>query len=214
MENNESFSWEKFKKAPLVGIIRGMDFEIVRNIARSFADAGFYTLEVTMNTAGVTEMIPKLREEFPDLMIGAGTVCSMDDFNKAVGAGAQFIVTPIMDEEVIKASVAKGIPIFPGAYSPTEIYKAWSLGATAVKIFPATQLGTRYIKDVLAPLNQIKLLPTGGVNLENIKSFFEAGAVGAGMGSTLLHKELIKDGDFDGLTKFFLSFKEELRDFL
>ena len=141
MLNKESFSWELYNRAPIVGIVRGVSMEVIRDIAKAYLKEGLHTIEITMNTAGATEMISKLRSEFNDLNVGAGTVCNMEEYEKAVAAGAQFIVTPIIDEVVIKRAVAKGIPIFPGAYSPTEIYRAWSLGASAVKIFPATQLG-------------------------------------------------------------------------
>src|SRR5690606_18081736 len=104
----------------------------------------------------------------------------------ALDAGAQFVVTPITDEEVISACVERDIPIFPGAYTPTEIYKAWSLGASMVKVFPASKLGPDYIKEVLAPLQQIHLMPTGGVGLENMEAFYKAGAKGFGIGSQLI----------------------------
>jgi len=196
-----------------VGIVRGMSIDVMRDIANAYLKAGLHTIEITMNTAGATEIISKLRSEFNDLNVGAGTVCSMEDYNRAVGAGAQFIVTPILDEAVIKTAVAQEIPIFPGAYSPTEIYKAWSLGASAVKIFPASQLGVQFIKDISAPLNEIKLLPTGGVSLENIKSFFEAGVVGVGMGSSLFNKKLIKERDFEGLSDHFAKVKSKVKGF-
>lgn len=167
-----------------------------------------------MNTPDVENIIATLRQKYPQLNVGAGTVCSLLDLEKALNAGSQFIVTPIINEEVIKKAVAQNIPIFPGAFTPSEIYKAWSLGASAVKVFPATQLGTTYIKDVLAPLNEIKLLPTGGVSFDNIKSFFDVGAVGVGMGSSLLDKKLIEDKDFDGLEAHFIKIKEQIKDFL
>jgi len=213
MSNKKSFSWELYKKAPIVGIVRGVSMDVMRDIAYSYLKAGLHTIEITMNTPGATEMISNLRREFQDLNVGAGTVCNMKDYNKAVEAGSQFIVTPIIDEAVIKTAVDQEIPIFPGAYSPTEIYKAWSLGASAVKIFPATQLGVQFIKDISAPLNEIKLLPTGGVSLENIKSFFEAGAVGVGMGSSLFHKKLIQERNFEGLAAYFAKIKAEVKGF-
>ncbi|MCK0189945.1 bifunctional 4-hydroxy-2-oxoglutarate aldolase/2-dehydro-3-deoxy-phosphogluconate aldolase [Arenibacter sp. F20364] len=203
MSNNESFSWELFNSAPIVGIVRGVSIEVMRDIVKAYLKAGLHTIEITMNTPGATEIISKLRTEFHNLNVGAGTVCNMEDYNMAVKAGAQFIVTPIIDEAVIRSAVGQNIPIFPGGYSPTEIYKAWSLGASAVKIFPATQLGVQFIKDISAPLNQIKLLPTGGVSLDNIKSFFEAGAVGVGMGSSLFDKKLIQERNFEGLADHF-----------
>lgn len=214
MTNKSSFSWERYYKAPIVGIVRGLSSDIVLQIAEAYLKAGLYTIEITMNTNGVADIISTLRDELPELNVGAGTVCSLDDLNVALNAGAQFIVTPIINEEVVKRTVSHKVPVFPGAYTPTEIYKAWSLGASAVKVFPATQLGVQYIKDVSAPLNEIKLLPTGGVSKDNIKSFFEAGAVGVGMGSSLLNKELIEKKDFDGLKSHFIKIREEIEDFL
>ncbi|MBJ7881535.1 bifunctional 4-hydroxy-2-oxoglutarate aldolase/2-dehydro-3-deoxy-phosphogluconate aldolase [Gelidibacter salicanalis] len=214
MKSKTSFNWDLYKKAPIVGIVRNAPLETILKIAETYLEANLYTIEITMNTEGAINIIRVLRKEFPTLNVGAGTVCSKDDLNNALSAGAQFIVTPIINEEVIKSTVSQNIPIFPGAYTPTEIYKAWSLGASAVKVFPATQLGTQYLKDVMGPLNQIKLLPTGGVSIHNIKSFFEAGAIGVGMGSSLLNTKLIQNGDFIGLKNHFQSIKNEIKDYV
>ncbi len=214
MESDVSLFWNSFYKAPIIGIVRGIDHETVKEIAKSYIEAGLTTLEITMNTPNAPAIIAMLRREFSSLNIGAGTVCNTEQLGAALGAGAQFIVTPILSEVVISQAVSQGIPIFPGAYSPTEIHKAWSLGASAVKIFPATQLGPQFIKDVKAPLNEIKLLPTGGVSMENIKSFFQAGAIGVGMGSSLLDKELILKRDFDGLKNHFVKVKNEILEFV
>ncbi|WP_299184102.1 bifunctional 4-hydroxy-2-oxoglutarate aldolase/2-dehydro-3-deoxy-phosphogluconate aldolase [uncultured Aquimarina sp.] len=211
---NSSFSWDLYNMAPIVGIVRGLSLSKVKKIAKVYAEADFFTIEVTMNTPNALKIIEMLRNDFSNLNVGAGTVCTVTDLQNALNAGAQFIVTPIIDEEVINICVSKEIPIFPGAYTPSEIYKAWSLGASAVKIFPATQLGTRYIKDVLSPLDTIKLLPTGGVNENNIASFFEVGAVGVGMGSSLLNKDLIDSDDFEGLLNHFKKIKNKIVPFL
>lgn len=214
MKNKSPFNWDSYYKAPIVGIIRNVPLEIVLKIAKTYLEANLYTIEITMNTKGAAEIISTLRNNFPELNVGAGTVCTTEDLNNAINAGAQFIVTPTINEEVIKSAVLQETPIFPGAYTPTEIYKAWSLGASAVKVFPATQLGPQYLKDVLAPLNQIKLLPTGGVSSENIKSFFQAGAVGVGMGSSLLDKKLIENEDYIGLKNHFLKISNEINEFI
>ena len=145
MSNKESFSWELYKRAPIVGIVRGLSMGVMPDIAKAYVGAGLHTIEITMNTPGAAEMISVLRTNFHQLNVGAGTVCNMEDYEKAVAAGAQFIVTPIIDKAVIKTAVAQGIPIFPGAYTPTEIYRAWQLGASAVKIFPASQVGGQFI---------------------------------------------------------------------
>src|SRR5690606_4889291 len=102
--------------------------------------------------------------------------------------------------------VSASIPVFPGAYTPTEIYRAWSLGASMVKVFPATRLGVEYIKEVLAPLNQIKLLPTGGVTPDNFSDFLKAGAKGFGIGSHLFPKHIIDKEDWDGLRTLYTDF--------
>ncbi|MEB2780913.1 bifunctional 4-hydroxy-2-oxoglutarate aldolase/2-dehydro-3-deoxy-phosphogluconate aldolase [Algoriphagus sp. C2-6-M1] len=214
METSNSLFWERYQKAPIVGIIRGQSLETILKIAQAYEDSGLTTLEITMNTEGAAKMISALRGKFPSLNIGAGTVCNLTELREALDAGAQFIVTPIIDETVIEHAVNEHIPIFPGAFSPTEIYRAWSLGASAVKLFPATQLGVQFIKDVLGPLDQIKLLPTGGVSKANIKSFFEAGACGVGMGSSLIDKKLVEARDFKGLQKHFESVKAEVTDFI
>lgn len=211
MKNNSGFSWALFNAAPVVGIVRGIPLDVVLKVAAVYSEAGLSTIEITMNTAGATEIIAAVRKEFPNLNVGAGTVCNLADLDKAVNAGVQFIVTPIIDTAVIQKAVELNIPIFPGAYTPTEIYQAWHLGASAVKIFPATQLGTQFIKDVAAPLNDIKLLPTGGVSVENIGSFFKAGAVGVGMGSSLFDKKMIDEGDFEALKNHFIRVKNEIK---
>ena len=211
MKNNSGFSWELFDEAPVVGIVREIPLEKVLKIADVYVESGLTTIEITMNTAGAIEIITVLRNRYPQLNVGAGTVCSLFDLTEAVNAGAQFIVTPIIDAEVIRKSVELNIPIFPGAYTQTEIYNAWKLGASAVKIFPATQLGNQYIKDIAAPLNKIKLLPTGGVSVANINSFFQSGAIGVGMGSSLFDKKMVDEENFEGLKKHFIKIKNQIK---
>lgn len=210
MSTSQSIFFDKFHKAPIIGILRGFDLAACRNIAMAYQKAGLTSLEITMNSPQASETIAALLIEFPELNIGAGTVVNKADLDLAINAGAQFIVTPIIDKKVVKTCIKRKIPIFPGAYSPLEIYKAWNMGATAVKVFPATQLGPSFIKDVLAPLNQIKLVPTGGVSLHNIKSFFEVGAYGVGMGSSLIDKELVENKNWKALEVHFRKVKKRM----
>ena len=176
-----------------------------------YREAGLTTIEITMNTPDAEKMIRyAVENEQQGLNIGAGTVCTKDDLKKALEAGAQFIVTPILDKKVVKACVKNETPIFPGAFTPSEIYKAWSLGASMVKVFPATQMGPSYIKELKAPLNQLKLLPTGGVSLDNMAEFFNAGADGVGMGGQLLDKKLIQEKEWDKLKTHFSQFTKQL----
>lgn len=191
------FSWDLFNTVPVVGIVRNLPMDLIREIATAYADAGLTTIEITLNTPGALQAITDLQTILGDrLNIGAGTVCSIQELDLAINAGAAFIVAPVINDAVISKCVANNITIFPGAYTPSEIYHAWSLGAEMIKVFPATKLGVDYIKDVLAPLNKIKLMPTGGVSKENCAAFFKAGATGVGMGSNLFPKDIIQKQDW------------------
>jgi 2-dehydro-3-deoxyphosphogluconate aldolase/(4S)-4-hydroxy-2-oxoglutarate aldolase len=193
------FKADKFDEMPVIGILRNVPLPDIEAILPFYIKAGFTNLEVTMNSTGAEETIRHLSENYPSLNIGAGTVCDKNDLKRAVKAGASFIVTPVVDEKVIKKCVKWGIPIFPGAFSPLEIYSASKYGATGVKVFPANHLGPSYIKDVLAPFQHLKLYPTGGVNLENISAYFKAGAKGLGMGGTLFLASLLETKDYENI---------------
>jgi 2-dehydro-3-deoxyphosphogluconate aldolase / (4S)-4-hydroxy-2-oxoglutarate aldolase len=201
------FSWERFNQVPIVGIMRNMPRQHLETLVEIYAESGLTTLEVTMNTAGAPDIIAALVQRFGhQLNIGAGTVCSLEDLDLALTANAQFIVTPILETEVIKACVQAGTPVFPGAFTPTEIHQAWKLGAPLVKVFPAGKLGPGYIKEVLAPLNHIRLLPTGGITLTNFADFLRAGAQGVGIGSGLFPEHLIQGDRWDEYRTFLTDF--------
>ncbi|WP_138990344.1 bifunctional 4-hydroxy-2-oxoglutarate aldolase/2-dehydro-3-deoxy-phosphogluconate aldolase [Larkinella sp. C7] len=205
------FSWDLFKKAPIIGIVRNLAVEDVIQILPIYRNAGLTTIEITMNTAGAEDLIRyAVAQEQAGLNIGAGTVCTEPELERALAAGAQFIVTPIINENVIRTCVARNIPIFPGAFTPSEIYKAWSLGASMVKVFPAASLGYSYLKEVKGPLNQIKLVPTGGVSLANMTDFLKAGADGLGIGGQIFDTKLIQQKNWDGLQQHFMQFVNQL----
>jgi 2-dehydro-3-deoxyphosphogluconate aldolase/(4S)-4-hydroxy-2-oxoglutarate aldolase len=199
----------------VVGIIRGMSMQEVMDILPLYVNAGFTTIEFTLNTADVVSIIQAAQLQYNGkLNIGAGTVCDMNDLDKALKAGAQFIVAPIVNEEVIRACVDLSIPVFPGAYTATEIYKAWSLGAEMVKVFPATSLGPAYIKDIKAPFNQIKLMPVGGIDLQNCLDFMKVGSDGLGVGSQLFNKKMIQEKNWAQLTEQFEAFANKVKNYL
>jgi 2-dehydro-3-deoxyphosphogluconate aldolase/(4S)-4-hydroxy-2-oxoglutarate aldolase len=207
----QTFSWELFNRMPIIGIIRNLSIEDIKYAIEVFVEAGFTNVEVTLNTKKATEAIEYLVQQYAGkINIGAGTVCTVSDLEIATKAGAQFIVSPIINKEVIVKSTSMGIPIFPGAFTPTEIYDAWALGAPMVKVYPAGSLGPAYIASVLSPLNSIKLLPTGGVNISNAKAFMNAGAMGLGVGAELFNKKLIESKDRNNLLAHFNLFKKEL----
>jgi 2-dehydro-3-deoxyphosphogluconate aldolase/(4S)-4-hydroxy-2-oxoglutarate aldolase len=211
-QNNLAFSWKKFEEVPIVGIIRGVSLEDFKQILPMYLRAGLTTVEVTMNTPDVESLIRFAATEYAGVLnVGAGTVCNLTDLEKALSYGAQFIVTPVLNEEVIQRSVAMGIPVFPGALTPSEIYKAWSLGAEVIKVFPAGYLGANYLKEIKAPLDKIKMLPTGGISLSNMQSFLDLGVSGLGIGSPLFDKTLIQAKDWIGLENHFAKYVEVFR---
>lgn len=172
----------------IVAIIRGAHATDVVKIAEALYAGGIRILEVTMNSEDPLKVIRELNETFGDRMIiGAGTVLDAQTVEKAVKAGARFIVSPAVDPQVIEAAKHFGVGSIPGAYTATEIYQAYQLGADIVKVFPA--LSPSYIKAIAGPLPQVPLLPTGGITLENIRDFKNAGAVGFGLGSALVNTQ-------------------------
>lgn len=207
-----SYHPELFEAMPIVGIMRNYPSEVIKHIVPHYLKAGLNTLEVTMNSYNAKEMISYLSKEYPNMNIGAGTVCSMADLIDAINWGASFIVTPILNEEVIQFCHNNHIPVFPGAMTPTEIYRAWNLGATAVKIFPSVLFGPAYVKEIKGPLNEIKLLPTGGITLNNIHDYFKNGATGVGMGGSLFDNQLIAYNNFDGLYHHFANYAQKVNE--
>ncbi|MCK5801827.1 MAG: bifunctional 4-hydroxy-2-oxoglutarate aldolase/2-dehydro-3-deoxy-phosphogluconate aldolase [Lentisphaeria bacterium] len=203
-----TFNHHLFTTFPVVGILRGFSHELTVEIAGVAADSGLACLEVTMNSPGACASIRAILEDCGDRMnVGAGTVCSLDDLDRALAAGAQFVVSPITDTEMIRRCVALSVPVFPGAMTPTEIHQAWTAGATMVKVFPAGTLGPKHIKGVKAPLDGVKLLPTGGVSLENAHEFLQAGADGLGVGSPLFDEKRMLARDWNWLREQIAGFR-------
>jgi 2-dehydro-3-deoxyphosphogluconate aldolase/(4S)-4-hydroxy-2-oxoglutarate aldolase len=171
----------------IVAIVRGIEPSDVIKIAHALLAGGVNTMEVTLNSSGALSVITQLTKEMKNkMLIGAGTVLNASMANEAIDAGACFIISPIIDEETIKATKKRGAVSIPGAYTPTEIYKAFLMGGEIIKVFPASS-NVNYIKEVRAPLSQIPLMPTGGVSLENIREFQKAGAVAFGIGGSLVN---------------------------
>lgn len=181
---------------PVVGILRGFDpAATIRTVEIAWRE-GLNMVEVTLNSPDVHATITALRNSparTNGAMVGAGTVTGVDEAAAAVDAGAEFLVTPIAAVDVVKWAVARDIPVFPGAFSPTEVFRLWQAGATAVKVFPASVLGVEYIKALRGPMPQIPLLPTGGIGIDNAPAYIKAGAVGLGVGSPLFSADMLAD---------------------
>jgi 2-dehydro-3-deoxyphosphogluconate aldolase/(4S)-4-hydroxy-2-oxoglutarate aldolase len=181
---------------PVVGILRGFDRQAIEGVVPAAIRGGLRHLEITLNTPGALDLIRSAVDLAEGrLSIGAGTVLTGSALEGALSAGAGFIVTPVVSEAVIQRCVDLKVPNFPGALTPTEIVRAWDMGATMVKVFPADWLGPAYLKSLKAPLPHLKLMPTGGVNLETLKDYGGV-ADGFGVGSPLFPAERVMARDW------------------
>jgi 2-dehydro-3-deoxyphosphogluconate aldolase/(4S)-4-hydroxy-2-oxoglutarate aldolase len=174
----------------IVAIARSVEAETVEPLAAALLDAGIHAFELTLNEPidralhGIEAVAARFDRS--DLLVGAGTVLSIDAGRHALDAGARFLVMPHTDPELIRWAVDQGIPVFPGALSPTEILAAWRAGATAVKLFPASVAGPAAIRELHGPLPGIPIIATGGISADNARGFIEAGAVALGVGGWLI----------------------------
>jgi 2-dehydro-3-deoxyphosphogluconate aldolase/(4S)-4-hydroxy-2-oxoglutarate aldolase len=193
---------EKIRELPIIGILRGIKEGHLEPLVGSAVESGLKCIELTMNTGDADKLIRKTVEMAGDkLVVGAGTVCNMNDLKKALDAGATFIVMPVVEEEIISYCVKAAVPVFPGALTPTEIFRAWDMGATMVKVFPASVFGPKYFREIKAPLGNIELMATGGVSADNIKEYFACGASAAAFGASIFRKEWIEKNDFGSIHK-------------
>jgi 2-dehydro-3-deoxyphosphogluconate aldolase/(4S)-4-hydroxy-2-oxoglutarate aldolase len=188
---------QEIERAGIVAVIRMKEPEKLRAVVDAIAAGGIRALEVTMTVPGAVDLIRSLAPTMPPgFVLGAGTVVDAATATKVIEAGAQFIVSPVFRAAVIRAAAAAGVPVMPGCFTPTEILEAWDAGADVVKVFPATALGPTFLKDIRGPLPHVKLMPTGGVTLENAGDWIRAGAVAVGVGTALLDAKAIAAGDF------------------
>ena len=186
----------------VVAVIRLQDPTRLRAVVDALAAGGIRALEVTMTVPGAIELIAEIAPTLPsDFLIGAGTVLDAETARRAIEAGAQFVVSPIFRPAVVDEAHRLGRPAMPGCFSPTEIQQAWEAGADIVKVFPATSLGPAFFRDVRGPLPHVKLMPTGGVSIENADEWIRAGAVAVGVGSALLDPRAIAAGDYSSITE-------------
>lgn len=180
---------QKILNEKLVGIIRGFETEDALSIAKALSEGGVNIFEITLNSNKPFHTIERVTDELGDkALVGAGTVLDPESARSALAAGAQFILSPTVNLETIKLTKRYGAVSIPGAFTPTEILTAYEEGGDIIKVFPASTLGPSFIKDLKGPLDQIKLLPTGGVNLNNVSAYIQAGVAGVGLGSSLVNK--------------------------
>lgn len=189
---------ERVLASGLVAIIRASSSEQLVNVAKALHEGGVDVLEVTFTVPNAIEVLSAVKKELGNkILLGAGTVLDSETARAAILAGAEFIVSPTVNLDVIRLCTRYDKLCMPGAFTPTEILAAWEAGADVVKVFPSDVLGPGYLKAIKGPLPQIRLMPTGGVNLKTLRDFVSAGACAVGLGSSLVEKEAVDKGDMN-----------------
>ncbi len=190
-------------KHGIIAIIRADNGDDLVRVVEAVMEGGVRCIEVTMTTPGALQCIETASAKLAgaDVCLGVGSVLDPETARLAILAGAQYVVSPVTVAGVISMAHRYGRPCMPGAYTPTEIFNAWELGGDIIKVFPASTGGLEHIKAVRAPMPQIPLAPTGGVDLDNLADFVNAGVVAIGVGGNLVSKKLVQARDFAGLTE-------------
>jgi 2-dehydro-3-deoxyphosphogluconate aldolase / (4S)-4-hydroxy-2-oxoglutarate aldolase len=183
------------RRAPILGVIRTQEPGAAGKIARAFAAGGIEALELSLTQSDALACITSISQDLPnEILIGAGTVTSARDAAAAVSAGARFLVTPTVSEDALAFAASCGVPVVCGALTPTEIRAALDLGAELVKIFPAGSVGPAYLRELLGPFPEARLVPTGGLKTSDLRAFRSAGAFAAGLGSALAPADVVRRG--------------------
>jgi len=200
MPRSKEQCYQAIADSGVIAVIRAPSKEVLIDIAQALLAGGVPGIEVTMSTPNAIAGIEMLARKFGDkIVVGVGTVLDANVARDAISAGAEFVVSPMFDEKIVENTRRLGKISIPGAFTPTEIMRASSAGADVVKVFPSTALGPTYFKDLLAPLPQLKLTPTGGVDLKNAGEWIKAGAVFLGAGSALVSKDAMAKKDWPAI---------------
>ena len=182
----------------IVAVVRAATGKPLVKVARALAQGGVTAIEVTFTVPGAIDVIRQVNQELGDsIVLGAGTVLDPETARAAILAGAEYIVAPTLNHDVIRLCRRYDKAVMPGAFTPTEVLSAWESGADIVKLFPADSGGPAYLKALRGPLPHIRLMPTGGVDLSTAESFLKAGACCLGVGSALVEPDAVSAGDFD-----------------
>jgi len=203
----------RIRETGVIPVVRASSAEDAIQVVEAIKAGGISMLEITMTVPGAVQVIAQLVKRFGDeTVVGAGTVLDPEVANACIAAGAQFIVSPALNLETIECCRDQDIPIMPGALTPTEVVTAWNAGADFVKVFPCGAVGgASYIKSLKAPLPQIELVPTGGVNLKTAASFIEAGAAAIGVGADLVDVKALRAGQPEKITEAARAYVEAVR---
>lgn len=201
------------QKTGVVAIMRATSSNNLLVAAEALRNGGVLAIEVTLTTPGALPLIEQAVQKFGrELVFGAGTVLDPESARAAILAGARFVVCPTLNLKTIELCKRYSVPVMPGAYTPTEILTAWEAGADMVKLFPADIGGPAYLKAIKAPLPQVRIAPTGGVDADNAGDFIRAGSDALGVGSALINNKLLEAGDFVAITERARRFRQAVDD--
>lgn len=196
---------------PAIAVVRAPNLEVGYHMSRCAIAGGLIDIEIAWNTPQAASLVTRLRQDFPDCRIGVGTVLTVEQLHQAAQVGATFVFSPHTNVALIQAAQSLELPVVPGALTPSEIVTAWQAGATAVKVFPIQVVGgTNYLKAIAAPLNDIPLIPTGGVTLEQTPEFLRAGAIAVGLSSQLFPRQALAQQDWPGITQRIRDWRDRL----
>jgi 2-dehydro-3-deoxyphosphogluconate aldolase / (4S)-4-hydroxy-2-oxoglutarate aldolase len=200
----------EIRKQKIVAIIRGDSTDLIESTVESLYQGGIRLVEITMNTQGALNGIERIKQAFPEMLVGAGTVLDPETARSAIVAGASYILTPTLKASTIEMGNRYNVPVIPGVLTPTEALTAYEAGAKMVKIFPIRSLGPKYISDLHGPLPHLDMMAVGGISLDNASSFIKAGSCALGIGSSLVDNTLVQQGDFTEIEKRARRFVETL----
>jgi 2-dehydro-3-deoxyphosphogluconate aldolase / (4S)-4-hydroxy-2-oxoglutarate aldolase len=201
--NSSAKVMARIREIGIVPVVRAASADEAFAAVEAIRAGGIPILEITLTVPGAVEIIRQLTQRIGDeALIGAGTVLDAGTAEACMDAGARFVVSPSLDVPTIEACLRRGVPVFPGALTPTEVVTAWKAGASAIKIFPANAVGgASYLKSLKAPLPQVELLPTGGVSLKTVAEFIAAGAFALGVGADLVDLAALRKGEAGAITE-------------
>jgi len=210
--DNKEKNLQDIVNCGVVAVIRVASAQEAVEVCGAIAKGGVKPIEITMTVPGAIDAIKELKGAAEDkVLLGAGTVLDPETARAVILAGAEFVVCPTLNLEVIEVCRRYSKVVIPGAFTPTEILTAWEAGADIVKVFPATVGGPRYLRDIRGPLPQIRLMPTGGVNVDNTPDFIKAGAVAVAAGTSLVDKRAVSEGKYDIITQNAKRFVEAVK---
>jgi 2-dehydro-3-deoxyphosphogluconate aldolase/(4S)-4-hydroxy-2-oxoglutarate aldolase len=194
---------QRIEDTGAIGILRGLDYESTFDVVEAVSAGGVTAVEITANTPGAIDTIRALAEDIDGsrTSIGVGTVLDPETARLAILAGAEFVVTPTLNVDVIETCTRYDVPVVPGVFTPTEAITAFEAGADLCKVFPASTAGPGHVRGIRGPLPQIPLVPTGGVSVENAPAYFEAGATAVGVGSSLVDTDAIRTNEYDEIER-------------